>query len=259
VIAEMAKSGAGRHFNAIEPVVHGGSFIVSILASILVHDLQRASDWRGNAAVFFICSATVLSDRLFIFCFVVPALLALLILEPRYRRIVSLIGSILLGTTVGWFLSDLLPNQQPALSIEFSKITTRAVLFVRQLDVSIIVGTTAPATVFCVVVPILYRRRGERASFYWVIWHNLYCGDNSFGSWVLVRGSRLVSIPRPVDVVADHFWDHSYQSSLYALSRRVGALRMVKPCCAGRAGASHWRHAKWFVVAHRRFRLYFRS
>ncbi|THD68199.1 MAG: hypothetical protein E7813_11215 [Bradyrhizobium sp.] len=150
MIVEMAKSGGGRHILTLQPITHGGAFIVSILAAILVHNLRRAFSWLRIGVLCLVCCMIVLSDRIFVFYFVAPMLLVLLIRGPHDRQGLAPIGSIVLGTIVGWFLADLLPHQQPLPRIEFSNITTRVMLFASQVDASTFVGTITPAIVFCV-------------------------------------------------------------------------------------------------------------
>ena len=170
LLIEMAHSGAGRHFMAIQAVSHGGVFIVSLWAAVLSERLRRA--WQNSLAILLciLCGLAALSDRLFIFTFVIPLSCALFFVPTEAlvrRRLLLLVA---LGSVAGWFGAELI-NRQADIPLTWSFIPNRIGIFLGDLGASIFFGTFVPVLLL-IGAPIVARRflpvfPGDAARFYW--------------------------------------------------------------------------------------------
>jgi hypothetical protein len=171
LLVELAHSGAGRHFMAIQAVSHGGVFVASLWAAVLSERLRHA--YQNSLAILLciLCGLAVLSDRLFIFTFVIPLSCALFFVPTDglvRRRLLLLVA---LGSTLGWFGAELI-NRQADIPLDWSFVPNRIRVFLGDLDASIFFGTFAPVLLL-IGAPIVARRfsavfPGDAARFYWV-------------------------------------------------------------------------------------------
>jgi hypothetical protein len=172
LLVELAHSGAGRHFNAIQPVSHGGVFIASLWAAVLSERLRRA--YKSSVAILLciLCGLAVLSDKLFIFTFTIPLACALFCVPTDVSVRRKLLLLVALGSALGWLCAEPI-NRQADIPLDWSFVADRIGIFLRDIDASILLGTLAPVLLL-IAAPIVARRflsglfSGDAARFYWV-------------------------------------------------------------------------------------------
>ena len=172
LLVELAHSGWGRHFMIVTAVSHGGVFVVSLWTAILSDHLRRSRNKILALLLGAICALAVLSDKLFVFTFVVPFSVALFLIptEGSVRR--SLLLVVALGSVAGWFGAGLI-NHEPDIALEWSLIPHRLAMFVHDINASIFVGTFVPVLLL-IGAPVAARRlpkamlATDAARFYWI-------------------------------------------------------------------------------------------
>ncbi len=172
LLAELAYSGWGRHFIVVQPVSHGGVFVVSLWTAILADDLRRAYKGAGLLLLLFVvCGLAVLSDKLFVFTFVIPLSSALFFVpvdNPTRRLLIFVVA---MASLAGWFGADLI-NRQPDILLDWSMIAKRIEIFLGDINASIFLGTFAPV-ILLIGAPIVARQLPaamfsiDTARFYW--------------------------------------------------------------------------------------------
>jgi hypothetical protein len=171
LLLEFAYSGWGRHFMILQPVSHGGSFVVSLgLAPVADALRRRFRSWLA-ALLFILCSLAVLSDKLFIFSFCIPCAIALWVarVESADRR--AILALVAVASAVGWAGSALI-HRQPDFPLRWGTIFPRIGLFIDEISPSIALGTLLPVVLLAASVVLLRRQaidesRRDTALFYW--------------------------------------------------------------------------------------------
>lgn len=173
LLVELAHSGWGRHFMVIQAVSHGGAFVVSLWAAAMADDLRRAPNLPLAILLCAICSVTVLSDKLFVFSFIIPLVAAALVVPAKAGARWSLLSVAVAATAIG-LIADLFLHKQPDITLDWAAIPQRMVLFLGEINASIFLGTFVPVLLL-LAAPIISRHyaaslyRSDRARFYWIV------------------------------------------------------------------------------------------
>ncbi|ABD89682.1 hypothetical protein [Rhodopseudomonas palustris] len=171
--AELAFSGAGRHFQALQPVAHGGAFIASLAAAWLTDQLRRNFRPSGAIVLFAICALGVASDKLFVLCYSAPVAVALLLSPTASRNRRWLLSGVALASAAG-LIGDGFLNRQPDIPLNWSMIPHHIGLFFSEINASLLVGTLIPMLLL-LAAPLAVRwlpagrQNRDGARFYWTI------------------------------------------------------------------------------------------
>lgn len=173
LLIELTHSGWGRHFMVIQPVSHGGAFVVSLGTAILADDLRRSPRWGMSMVLGTICSLAVLSDKMFVFSFMIPLMCAIIVVPATAPARRSLLAVAILATAAG-MIADLFVLKEPDLPLIWSMIPQRIALVFREMSASIFLGTFAPVLLLFAAPPVARRLaptvfRDDRVRFFWII------------------------------------------------------------------------------------------
>lgn len=146
LVAETIYSGVGRHFSVLQPLAHGGAFLTSLAALLLAMSMAERRRWWAMPLLLSLCAVTVLSNRIFVFYFVAPIAVAVVLTRTAHAASARIIVSVVIGTLIGWLSAGLL-NTQPSLPLAFSDVVGRSARFFHDMPRSVLVGTMAPAVV----------------------------------------------------------------------------------------------------------------
>jgi hypothetical protein len=121
IVVDLWSGPIGAHFEIFAPVNHFGAFLMSLISLALVISLLES--WVASFAVFLTvcCFLAFLSNRIFMFEFVLPLAAALLVLLWTGRVSRSCATALALCTVIGVVAAagvDLLLTRQPDVPIE---------------------------------------------------------------------------------------------------------------------------------------------
>jgi hypothetical protein len=115
----------------------------------------------------------VLSDKMFVFSFMIPLICAIIVVPATVTARRSLLAIAILATAAG-MIADLFVLKEPDLPLIWSMIPQRIALVFREMNASIFVGTFVPV-VLLLAAPVVARRlaptmfRDDRIRFFWII------------------------------------------------------------------------------------------